>query len=157
MNHLEYRQAAISDIPEIVALMRRSKSHFHKNETQYVNIFIETWGPGAYYIEDHILYMALNNHELIGIIGMREPNSNRKFAELDLLFVESKYIGKGYGRLLWNKSVSLAKERGLKSFRFVSDNLPQIKGFYEHMGANTIDEIHLQAGNFPFMEYLLDK
>ena len=155
MNQITFRQATISDIPEILELIKRSKSYFHRSKEQYVNDFIKIWGPGAYYVEDHFLYMAFYNGEAAGIIGMRAPGSKRAFVELDLLFVDSNYIGKGFGRLLWEKVLSISKEQHWKSFRFISDNIPQITGFYEHMGARKIDRLTLEIGDFPIMEYQL--
>ncbi|WP_052403175.1 GNAT family N-acetyltransferase [Legionella massiliensis] len=133
--------------------MTRSKTHFHPGKEDYVRDFVNIWGPRAYYVEDHILLKVLADELFIGVIGMRGPTLKRDFAELDLLFVDSHLIGKGYGRLLWNEVINIAKNQGWQIFRFISDSIPQIVGFYLHMGVKLIDEINLSSGAFPIMEF----
>jgi GNAT superfamily N-acetyltransferase len=152
MNALTFLPADISDIPTILNLVSRSKSHFHPGKEQYVKDFVEIWGPRAYYVEDHILLKALRHEDLIGVIGMRAPTLKRT-AELDLLFIDSPYIGQGYGGLLWNQTLKIAQEHSWSSFRFLSDKLSEIVGFYEHMGARQMGSVSLEAGDFPLMEY----
>ena len=44
---LTYKDAELSELPEITDLIIRSKSHFHPNKAQYVIDFVQTWGPNA--------------------------------------------------------------------------------------------------------------
>lgn len=150
---IRFLPATIADIQDILDLIKRSKSHFHPNKEEYVNDFVNIWGPRAYYVEDHILIKALCCNQLIGIIGMRGPTIKRDYAELDLLFLDSQFIGKGYGRLLWNEVINISQNQGFGVFRFISDNIPQIIEFYKHMGAKRVGEISLNTGNFPIMEF----
>ena len=147
--------ATLSDIQDILELMKRSKSHFYPENEEYVDNFVTIWGPRAYYVEDHILIKALLCNQFIGVIGMRGPTIKRKHAELDLLFLDSQFIGKGYGRLLWDEVINTSKNQGWNAFRFISDNIPQIIGFYKCMGAKQVGELHLVTGNFPIMEFCL--
>ncbi|MBA2709438.1 MAG: GNAT family N-acetyltransferase [Tatlockia sp.] len=157
MTNLTFKRADISELPEMINLIIRSKSHFHPDKDQYVVDFVQAWGPNAYYIEDNILLIAKHRETSIGIIGMRSPSSNRPFAELDLLFVDTSYIGQGYGKQLWNKVKEIANEKNWNSFRFISDNIPEVSGFYEKLGAIRIEKINLPSGCFPIMEYTLSK
>lgn len=153
LNSIRFLPATISDIQDILELMKRSKSHFHRGKEDYVNDFVNIWGPRAYYVEDHILIKALFCNKFIGIIGMRGPTIKRDYAELDLLFLDSEFIGKGYGRLLWNEVINTSKNQDWGVFRFISDNIPQVMGFYKYMGAKQVGEISLNTGNFPIMEF----
>lgn len=153
MTFINYVPAKIADIPDILSLMRRSKLHFHPGKIEYVDQFVEIWSPRAHYVEDNILLKAMLNDAFIGLIGMRAPNLNRTHAELDLLFLDPLYIGKGYGRLLWNEVLNIAKQQRWYSFKFISDKIPEITAFYQHMGAKQVDELKLDSGIFPIMEY----
>lgn len=157
MTTLSFKSAAISELPEIINLIIRSKLHFHPQKEHYVIDFVQTWGPNAYYVEDNILLIAKHNDTTIGIIGMRAPSSQRPFAELDLLFIDNTFIGQGYGKQLWNKIKEMAKEEHWNSFRFISDNIPEVTGFYEKMGAIIVEKLNLNTGCFPIMEYILPK
>ena len=155
--NIRFLPATISDIPDILELMKRSKLHFHLGKENYVDDFINIWGPRAYYVEDHVLIKAFFSNQFMGIIGMREPTIKRDHAELDLLFVDSQFIGKGYGNLLWKEVLNTCKNQGWGVFRFISDNIPQIIGFYQYMGAKQVGEISLVTGNFPIMEFCIER
>ncbi|MGQ3888899.1 GNAT family N-acetyltransferase [Legionella sp. CNM-1927-20] len=157
MTILTFKNADMSELPEIVNLIIRSKSHFHPNKEQYVMDFVQTWGPNAYYIEDSILLTAKYQSTTIGVIGMRAPSSKRQFAKLDLLFIDNTFIGHGYGKQLWNKAKEIAKKENWNSFRFISDNIPKVIEFYEKMGATNVAKLNLATGCFPIMEYILSK
>ena len=114
-------------------------------------------GAECYYIEDNILIIAKQNRTTIGVIGMRAPSYKRPFAELDLLFIDNHFIGQGYGKELWNKAKDIAQELKWDSFRFISDQLPEVIGFYEKMGAKIVKHLSFNTGCFPMMEYILPK
>ncbi|MBX3033568.1 MAG: GNAT family N-acetyltransferase [Bdellovibrionaceae bacterium] len=57
---------------------------------------------------------------------------------LDHLWIEPKFIGKGVGRLLFNRSVEEAARIGWKSFEIAAD--PYAEKFYLKMGAVRIGE-----------------
>jgi GNAT superfamily N-acetyltransferase len=149
--NITLKSASIGDIPALLDLIRRSKSHFHRGKDDYVESFVNIWGPRAYYIEDNILLIAYENNTPIGIIGMRAPTHKRNHAELDLLFIDSPYIGQGYGRCLWEMVLDIASKQGWQELRFISDNIPQIVGFYHHMGAKSVETLTLATGVFPVM------
>ncbi len=84
---------------------------------------------------------------------MRGPTIKRDYAEFDLLFLDSQFIGKGYGRLLWSEVINTSKNQNWGVFRFISDNISQVMGFYKYMRAKQVGEISLNMGNFPIMEF----
>jgi len=58
---------------------------------------------------------------------------------LEYLFIEPRYIGKGYGRLLWDHLAENCKSFGIKEFKLVTS--PQAKEFYIKMGAIPFGEV----------------
>ena len=73
------------------------------------------------------------------IIGFYSLLINDEEIELEFFYILPRYIGKGYGKKMWEHLIGYCKEVGIKSFCFVTS--PQAKGFYEKMGAVKIDEV----------------
>jgi GNAT superfamily N-acetyltransferase len=55
------------------------------------------------------------------------------------MFVEPNYIGRGYGKALWQHAVFEAKSRGWSSLSFYADAYASEK-FYKHQGCEVIGE-----------------
>jgi GNAT superfamily N-acetyltransferase len=76
--------------------------------------------------------------------------------ELDHFFLDTQFIGQGFGRQLWNHCIRQAQQKGWADFTFWSD--PHSLGFYEHMGAIKIDErpmVTLPGATAPIMRFFL--
>ena len=77
--------------------------------------------------------------------------------ELHDLFVEPLYIGKGYGKELWDYAVKLARSLGFKRIVLAAD--PNAESFYAHQGAVHIGvKASLVCSDrvLPVMEYILN-
>ncbi|MCM1991519.1 GNAT family N-acetyltransferase [Oceanirhabdus seepicola] len=73
------------------------------------------------------------------IIGFYSILINENEASLEYFYIEPKYIGKGYGRILWNHMVQNCKNLGIKEIEIVTS--PEAKVFYMKMGAVQTCEI----------------
>jgi GNAT superfamily N-acetyltransferase len=58
---------------------------------------------------------------------------------LDNLWVDPPFIGKGFGKKLFDAAVTYAKNSGWEEFKIISD--PEALGFYLKMGAERVGEI----------------
>ena len=58
---------------------------------------------------------------------------------LDHLWLLPKAIGRGIGKLAFQRAVAIAEKTGVKAFTIISD--PAAEGFYFHMGAQRIGEV----------------
>jgi GNAT superfamily N-acetyltransferase len=72
-----------------------------------------------------------------------ESRSIDKAAYLEHLWVDPKYIGEGYGRLLFEIACNKAAKIGHKTMELLAD--PNAEGFYSRMGAIKIDEVHAKV------------
>ncbi len=72
-------------------------------------------------------------------------------ADLDHLWVDPRFIGRGVGRQLFEHAVRTAREAEITSFTIESD--PNAEGFYRRMGAvaigQTVTEIEGQKRVLP--------
>lgn len=82
--------------------------------------------------------------------------ANGKAGELDSLFIDTQFIGKGYGRLLWNSILQNAKDIGIDEFTIDAD--PNAEEFYKKMGAIRIGEVEstvFENRKLPLMKVLV--
>ena len=69
-------------------------------------------------------------------LGFWGLNEMENIWELEFFYISQEYIGKGYGRKLWNSLVAECKKRGISEIQLVTS--PQSAQFYEKMGAKVI-------------------
>jgi GNAT superfamily N-acetyltransferase len=77
--------------------------------------------------------------------------------ELHDLFIEPRYIGKGYGKELWDYAVKLARSLGFSRIVLTAD--PNAEPFYAHQGAVRVGEKASPVCSdrvLPVMEYILN-
>jgi predicted GNAT family N-acyltransferase len=78
--------------------------------------------------------------------------TNRAPMILEDLWVLPAVFGKGAGRLLFTKAVSVAGELGQSEFELDPD--PNAQGFYERMGCSKVGETFTSMGRYiPRMRY----
>ena len=75
-----------------------------------------------------------------GLLGFsRVVLMDERTAVLDALFVDPSAIGTGAGKLLWERSVTAARELGAQDLVLESD--PHAEGFYHSRGMERIGEV----------------
>lgn len=100
------------------------------------------------YFKNAISFVLQYRDEVVGIVGL-----SIKKDELEFLFVEPTYIGKGFGRLLWEKILSEIQTKGIKSFKILSD--PGAETFYLKMGAKRIGMAKSSVRMLPLLEFIV--
>ncbi|NLW03504.1 MAG: GNAT family N-acetyltransferase [Clostridiaceae bacterium] len=88
------------------------------------------------YIRDNPTLVLIENGSIIGFFSFVK---NENETELEYFYIDPQYIGKGYGKKMWDNLVDYCKATGIYSFSLVTS--PQAKGFYEKMGAVVTDEV----------------
>lgn len=128
--NLAFRSISPSDLPLINRLMRAGKGYWGYEEEgldRFMKIFAisdeayfdKTFGSIMEFPQEIIGYYLFKIHE--------------KELELDHFFLDTQFIGQGYGRYLWEHCIEAAYQKGWNTFFFSSD--PHSRGFYERMGA----------------------
>jgi GNAT superfamily N-acetyltransferase len=136
MTSLSIREARPDEAAALSALALRSKAH---------------WGYDAEFLEACRADLTLTPREIAdsaslvcegaaGVLGFsRVVLMDERTAELDALFVDPTAIGMGVGKLLWERSVAVARELGAQDLVLQSD--PHAEGFYLSRGARRIGEV----------------
>lgn len=131
------RAAENRDADSLSALAYRSKAHWGYDETfmQGAKTLL-TITPMIILLQP--VFVAEVDGEIAGFYGLRawrEEPEIEKSVELDNLFVEPAFIGKGIGKALFEHAVKVAAAMGYRTMVIISD--PNATAFYHKMGAST--------------------
>ena len=150
---LQFRPIVPMDLPLINRLMRAGKGYWGYSE-KGLDRFMQTFGiADEAYFDKAFGYIAESLHETIGYYLFK---TEKDTLELDHFFLETRFIGQGYGRQLWDHCVKQAQQKRWTEFTFWSD--PHSLGFYEHMGAIKIEErpmVTLPGHMAPIMRFFI--
>lgn len=132
---LKFREAIYEDVPFLNELIREGKAYWGYSEDG-LDRFMQSFGiPDTSHLDKGFGFVAELPSEVVGYYFFKAYENP---PELDHFFLNTKYIGQGYGRILWEHCVQKAKQKDWKEFVFWSD--PHAQAFYEHMGAFKIKE-----------------
>jgi len=107
--------------------------------------------------EDFILnnptYILKIDEKVIGFYGLLLKND---VTSLEYLFIEPTYIGKGYGKILWNHALEECQKIGVREFTIITS--PEARAFYLKLGAtiyNEVDSLISKGKKTPILIYRL--
>ena len=113
--------------------MRRSKGHWQRGE-QYLDQFMGAFALSSESLDRGTGFALHEGQQLVGFYLFADSDP----AWLDYFFIDAPYIGKGFGKMLWDHAVETAKKLELIEFRIWSDT--GAEEFYHRMGAYTSDK-----------------
>lgn len=132
---MQVRTATIQDREYLIDLTFRSKTTWGYDAAFMESVREELKVPAAH-IQAGYVHILEDAGNTIGFFSLIEGKGKW---ELDFAFIDVPYIGKGYGRVLWQAIMWQAKSRGIDSFTITAD--PNAEGFYLRMGAERIGEV----------------
>ncbi len=132
---MQVRAASIQDRDYLIALTFRSKATWGYDAAFMENVREELKVP-VVHIEAGYVHVLEDAGTIIGFFSLIQ---GKEKWELDFAFLDPPYIGKGYGRALWEAILQQARSRGITSFTITAD--PNAEGFYLRMGAERIGEV----------------
>ena len=132
---MRIRKARTDEGPILSGIALRSKAYWGYDK-DFIEACKEDLTISEQKIEKNHVYVL---EDPSGIIGFYCLAAKGKTGSLDFLFIDPGFIGKGYGRLLWESIMQTAREIGLEEFTIDSD--PHAEEFYKKMGAVRIGEV----------------
>ena len=134
---MNIRKAHLYELPGLSDLCLRSKAYW-----KYDPAFIEACRDELTLTEtdlkhDYVMVAESEEGRAAGVLHLILDGTT---AEMEKLFIDPKFIGKGVGRLLFKWAVETAKAKGATIMNVVAD--PGAAPFYERMGFR-------QFGTFP--------
>ncbi len=142
------------DAKELTELTIRSKSHWGYGKEQ-----IEAWREELTitktYIEDNNIYKLVIADVLIGFYAYQAESEAK--LKLNYLFVEPKYIGKGFGKTLMKDFLRRIENSQFESVILDAD--PHAEIFYAGLGFRVIGQLKSSIKNrfLPIMELNINK
>jgi N-acetylglutamate synthase-like GNAT family acetyltransferase/gluconate kinase len=149
------RQARPDECPALTELAMRSKAHWGYDAAFMANVRADLEVIPAKFMPGFHVYILETGNEMIGFYNLRPEDAET--VTLEDLFIEPKHIGCGYGKRLWEHSLSVARSLGFRRVTLISD--PYAEPFYASRGAVKIGEIEsnaLAGRMLPLMEYVLE-
>lgn len=113
----------------------RSEAYWGYN-FEFMEKFKSVYKISEDFIENNPTYIIIDEDIIVGFYGIL---INESEISLEYLFIEPQYIGKGYGKMLWNHMISECKVLNIKEFMLVTSQ--QAKEFYIKLGAKICGEV----------------
>jgi GNAT superfamily N-acetyltransferase len=145
---INYRRARATECTLLSQLAYDSEAYWKYSE-EFLDIFKKEYAVTEKYINENIVLIAENR---TGIIGYYSLIRHKNAAELEYFYISTQYIGKGFGRKLWNHLISQCRKEGITEFDFVTS--PQAVKFYEKMGAVQVGETRSLVDGRPIPKLL---
>ena len=135
------RAAEPAEAAALTAIALRSKAH-HGYDEAFMEAVRAELAVGRDYIAEHPVFVVDEHGTIAGFYGLKvdAPSS-----ELDLLFIDPPFIGKGYGRLLFGHAAEEARALGCTEMWIDAD--PYAEAFYLALGA--VREGESPSGSIP--------
>ena len=130
------RPARPSEAKSLSALALRSKAHWDYSREELA-VFRSELTISPEDVESHRTHVLEEGGQIVGFytLATRGPG----VVELEHIFVEPSYLGKGFGSLLFHHACGIAREAGFRRLVILSD--PNASGFYHAMGAQLDGDI----------------
>lgn len=143
------QQAIPTDAKELTELTIRSKSYWNYGKKQIEEWRAELTITEKYIDENHIYKLEIDKL-LIGFYAYHPINPTD--IKLNYLFIEPKYIGKGYGQFLMTDFLRRIKKSQFERVSLDAD--PNAEKFYSRLGFRSIGKLKSSIKNrfLPIME-----
>lgn len=128
-------RAALEEDAENLSNLAFNSEKYLGYDANYMSRFSDFYNVTESFIDQHLVYIMEEAGRALGFWGLNETEN---IWELEFFYISPEYIGKGYGRKLWDSLVAECKKRGISEFQMVTS--PQSSQFYEKMGAKVIGQ-----------------
>lgn len=129
------RKAETIEAEILTGIAIRSEAYWGY-DADFMETFKTQYSVTEKFIRENPTFVIEEDGDIIGFYSIMGED---KEVELEYLYVEPSYIGKGYGKLLWNHMVDTFKNQGINQIVLVTS--PQAKDFYIKMGAVLTGEV----------------
>ena len=146
---MKIEKADSTDARKLTALTIRSKDYWNYGAEQ-----IKAWQNDLTVSETYILekevYKLTIKNDVIGYYSYVESNESE--VKLENLFIEPKFIRKGFGKMLMNDFLERVKSTKFK--RIVLEADPNAENFYKQIGFKVVGKLETSIKDrfLPIME-----
>lgn len=156
---LKIIKATITNIDEVLFISRKTfvESYSKYNTKENMELYLEeniTLQKLTHELNnpDSEFYLALKNSSVIGYLkvnfgpAQNDLNDNQSL-EIERIYISNEFYGKGFGQLLFNKAVAIAKSHHLSYIWLgVWENNVKALNFYQRNGMTEFDKHSFMFG-----------
>jgi GNAT superfamily N-acetyltransferase len=145
-------KATPNDFEILADLEIRSESYWGYS-SKFMEKFKEIYLITEAFIINNPTYILKEDDHIIGFYGLLQKDDENS---LEYFFIDSRYIGKGYGKMLWEHTIQTCKKLKIKEFTIITS--PDARGFYFKMGATIhthVDSLISTGSQTPKLIYKL--
>ena len=135
------RQAVSDEGERLREIEIESKAHWGYDE-EYMSRFARVISMSPEYVRKHDVWVLETAGDIAGFYGLIH-RENR--CELDHLWLLPRFIGSGFGRIMFEHAVRRAVEAGANRLEWEAE--PNSLGFYRRMGARQVRETQSALGH----------
>lgn len=128
------RKADIKEIDYLSELVYNSEKSLGFDES-YMSIFKDKYNINKEFIKNNPSYCMIEDDNIIGFFGLQ---NNEPAYELEFFYINSDYLGKGYGKIMFQLLIEQFKALNIREINLVTS--PESIEFYTKLGAVKIGE-----------------
>jgi len=146
---MKIEKANRTDANKITALTIRSKDFWNYGAEQIAQWKDDLTITSEYVDKNEVFKLSIEK-EIIGFYAFN--SENKSTVKLNFLFIEPKFIGKGYGKILMNDFLVRIKKMEYKKITLDSD--PNAVDFYKRIGFRIVGKLKssIKDRYLPIME-----
>lgn len=151
---MKLRPSRLNEVDILNDLAIESEAFWGEDEN-YMTLFKENYLVTESMIKKDYVFLLEEESEIIGFFAII---ARKKIPELHMFYIKKSYMGKGYGKLLWSKMLTVCKDYGIKKITLVASH--DVERFYEKLGSKAIEKIDssLKVGRIVTRyEYVINK
>lgn len=146
------QKALPSDAQLLANLEIRSESYWGYS-SEFMEKFKEIYLITEAFSINNPTYILKEDDHIIGFYGLLQKENENS---LEYFFIDPWFIGKGYGKMLWEHTIQTCKKLKIKEFTIITS--PDARGFYFKMGATIhthVDSLISTGNKTPKLIYKL--
>lgn len=134
------RRAEVKENKVLTELAVMSEAYWGYDK-RFLDAYRQIYSLTEDYIRNHPTFVMEEDGKLAGFYSIIESDDE---VTLEYFYLDPAYIGKGFGRELWDHLVEFCRNRGILEFVLVS--APEARLFYEKMGAVVVGDVNSLVG-----------
>ncbi len=135
------RSASIKEDEILTNLAAESEAYWEYDE-EFMEIYKIIYNVTPEIISENLSYVLEEEGEIIGFYVVIQE---AYLGEVEYFYIKPRYMGKGYGRIMWEHMIDLCESFGILEIELVTS--PQAKEFYIKMGAVVASEVLSQINS----------
>jgi GNAT superfamily N-acetyltransferase len=154
MIELNIRRALASEAATLTEIARVAKHHWGYPD-EWMALWEESLTVTASYVVSHDVFVGEVGEEIVGFYALVQMET---CWELDHLWIRPEFMGRGFGRRLFNHAIEQLKS-GPSGAALQIESDPNAELFYVRMGAKRVGEITRDWNGLqrttPFLQFTL--